>query len=75
MRNDEKIKLKDEFLSMELEISCLGKNRMSFDITRQLCCLSSEELTEDQLIDNYYCRECGYTVDEHKSKRMSRDFE
>ena len=44
---------------------------MTFDITRQVCNLKSNELTDDQLIGDCYCRNCGYTKDEHMRKKIN----
>lgn len=73
LRNDKEFMHRNS--SQRFEICHLERTRMSFDITRQMCHLMSEELTGDQLIDNYYCRNCGYTIDEHMRKKFSRDFE
>lgn len=46
----------------------------SFDETNPVCDLIIEEWMNDQLFDNYFCRICGHSKDEHMCTWMHRNF-
>ncbi len=43
-------------------------NLTLFDGFDSVCNLYVEELTDDRLIENYFCRSCGHGRDEHLCK-------